>query len=206
MINRTSPLKVLTIALLSFTAFAPSANANDICDPQIVRGVAQIQKEALEEAAKNSEKLFGGHLDQPDWLANSDGLLTACMSNNWPKINVSQPVLQTILSGAQERATKQACNKAREVVSKATKDYKNMLKSIPGYSQLNGSGFNLGSWDNISGVINGDAGGVLNGVIGSDGQVDWGHIVNSGVEEAVKAQKGGSIITTQPTPSGIPGI
>jgi len=139
----SSPLKALSTALVGIL-LATSVNAQ-VCDPQVAQGAATYQRQILEQEAKRSEEVYGGHAEQPDWLRDSDGMLTACMSNNWPQLKVSQPVLQSILSKAQEKATKAACNKARQTVSQATGKYTSMLKSIPGYSNISSGSGNLGN-------------------------------------------------------------
>lgn len=167
----SSPLKALSVALAGLL-LSVSVNAQT-CDPQVAQAAAAHQKQILEQEAARSQDVYGGHAEQPDWLRDSDGMLTACMSNNWPALKVSQPVLQSLLSKAQEKATKAACNKARQAVSQATGKYTNMLKSIPGYSNIQNGNVDLGQWGDI-----GELGG--NALPGMTSGVQWGDIVNGG--------------------------
>lgn len=167
----SSPLKALSVALAGLL-LSVSVNAQT-CDPQVAQAAAAHQKQILEQEAARSQDVYGGHAEQPDWLRDSDGMLTACMSNNWPALKVSQPVLQSLLSKAQEKATKAACNKARQAVSQATGKYTNMLKSIPGYSNIQNGNVDLGQWGDI-----GELGGTS--LPGMTSGVQWGDIVNGG--------------------------
>lgn len=167
----SSPLKALSTALAGLL-LSVSVQAQT-CDPQVAQAAAAYQKKVLEQEAARSQDVYAGHAEQPDWLRDSDGMLTACMSNNWPALKVSQPVLQSILSKAQEKATKAACNKARQAVSQASGKYTNMLKSIPGYSNIQSGNVDLGKWGNI-----GELGG--NTLPGMTSGVEWGDIVNGG--------------------------
>lgn len=165
----SSPLKALSIALAGLL-LSVSVQAQT-CDPQVAQAAAAYQKKVLEQEAARSQDVYAGHAEQPDWLRDSDGMLTACMSNNWPTLKVSQPVLQSILSKAQEKATKAACNKARQAVSQASGKYTSMLKSIPGYSNIQNGSVDLGKWGDI-----GELGG--NALPGITSGVEWGDIVN----------------------------
>lgn len=167
----SSPLKALSAALVGLL-LSVSVQAQT-CDPQVAQAAAAYQKKVLEQEAARSQDVYAGHAEQPDWLRDSDGMLTACMSNNWPALKVSQPVLQSILSKAQEKATKAACNKARQAVSQASGKYTNMLKSIPGYSNIQSGSVDLGKWGDI-----GELGG--NTLPGITSGVEWGDIVNGG--------------------------
>lgn len=169
----SSPLKALSVALAGLL-LSISVNAQ-VCDPAVAQAAAAHQRQILEQEAARSQDVYAGHAEQPDWLQDSDGMLTACMSNNWPALKVSQPVLQSILSKAQEKATKAACNKARQAVSQASGKYTNMLKTIPGYSNIQSGNLDLGKWGDI-----GELGGNALPGISNGGGVNWGDIVNGG--------------------------
>ena len=140
-------------ALAGAMLFSASSAFAAPCLPELRQRSEQNRQEKLREEAERAERVWKGHMEQPDWLKDSDGLLTACMSNNWPKITVSQPALQKLLSGAQERATKEACNRARDAISKQSGRYQDMLGSIPGYESLRSSTNNFGSWPEIGDLV-----------------------------------------------------
>lgn len=193
----SSPLKVLsalTFALCVVPTFAST------CDPQLLQAAQAQQQQNVQAAAKDAEAVYGGHTEQPDWLKDSDGLLTACTSNNWPSLKVSQPILQSLLSKAQEKATKAACNKARDAVSQASGKVNNVLGTIPGYSSL-GSSSNLGSWGDIGELGSSALSNATNSLTnGASVPSSWSDVVNS-----IPGVTSGSG-TTLPKSSNIPGI
>ena len=191
---RASSLTLLAAALLSLPSFSALAAS---CDPALAQRAEQIRQQRIQEEAQRAEDIYKGHNEQPDWIKNSDGLLTACMSNNWPKISVSSPALQKLLSGAQEKATKEACDRARDSISSQTGKYQDMLKTIPGFKNVTGGSNNFGNWGQI-----GDLAGDVGLPTGGTGGVSWNDLI-PGI-----SNPGGGTTTPRPDNSGgsIPGI
>ena len=148
----------MAVVLIGLTT---QAQAQSGCSPAIAQRASEINREQLKSELERIEEVYKGHLQQPDWLRNSDGLLTACSNNNWPTPQVSNPFLQRLLSRAQERAVKMACNRARRAISDATGAYQNVLGSIPTYEDLmpDFEMPDLGSWPEIDDILP-DGGGI----------------------------------------------
>lgn len=193
----SSPLKAIAIVvgLLCANPTFASSTASSTCDPELAQAAAQGQQKQLEAEIQRATNLYKDHNKQPDWLKDSDGLLTACTSNNWPTLKVSQPVLQSILSKSQEKATKAACNKARSIISEATGNAKDVLSGIPGYSNLASSSSNLGSWGDIGQLATDNLPGISNtgvswndlglGNTGSSSSVGTGSSTGSGSSASI---------------------
>ena len=170
MIKKTNFLAP-TVALGIFVSsllVSPSALAQAGCDPALKQVAQQKQQKALKEELEHLEKVYGGHMKQPDWLSKSDGLLTACYKANWPAYKPSLPILATLYKMAQEKLVKAACDKARGLVSDGASNYQSIIKTIPGYEQVQDikSG-SLGNWGQIGDVM---------GDLPTGGTVDWGQI------------------------------
>lgn len=122
-------LRATAIALIAvFPLFATTAHAQNLpadCAP-FADAYAQQQADAQAELKRQSE-IMDKLREQPDWIRNSDGLLTACANNNWPKINLANPLLNNIISGAQEKALKAACDQARKQVSDVASTYDDLI-------------------------------------------------------------------------------
>lgn len=157
----------------------------DTCDQTLLTNAQNGQKQKLQEEADRATKVYKPLMKQPDWLKDSDGLLTACMSANWPTLKLSQPVLQSILSKAQEKATKAACNKARDVVSDATGNAQDLLSELNGIS----SSSNLGKWSDI-GELGTTA--LTNVTNGSTSSSTWSDVI-SGISNSTGTTSGTSI-------------
>ena len=156
--------------LLSSLTFSPAAHAQEACDPVIKQNVEKKAQEKLAEELKKTEDVYGGHMKQPSWLSKSDGLLTACYKANWPAYKPSLPILATLYKMAQEKLVKAACDKARGLISDGASNYQSILKTVPGYEQIQDikSG-NLGDWGQIGDVM---------GNLPTGGTADWGSLGN----------------------------
>lgn len=131
-----------------------STTASAQCNPAILQGAQQRQQIDVQAAAQHAQDVYRSSQTQPDWMSNSDGMLTACAANNWPKIPISNPILSQLMDGAEQQAVKAACNKARNVVSQGSNAVQSTLHSIPGYGQMQTV---------VNGVNNGQMGSLANG-------------------------------------------
>lgn len=166
-INSRLVLLTSLLASLSFTTF--TATAQSLCDPALQQEAEAKAQKAMVEEMKRVEQTYGAHLKQPDWLAKSDGLLTACYKANWPKYSGSAPLLGKLYSQASERMTKEACDRARKMIADGASDYQSILKNVDGYQSLT-SGSNFGGWTQVGDDLSG---------LPTGGGIDWGSLGGS---------------------------
>lgn len=134
-LRATAMTAVLAMPFASNFALAQTTNSLPPECSQYSAGYNQKVQEAQAEAERRAE-IMDKLKKQPDWMQDSDGLLTACSNNNWPKVKLSNPLLSSIVNGVQDKAVKSACNQARQAISKGSSSYKDLM----------GGSSSLGTW------------------------------------------------------------
>ena len=172
MMKNLSPKSLATLpVLIALSLFSASTSAQS-CDPQIRQGAEQEMAKRVEDEAKRAQAIYGGHLEQPDWMAKSNGLLTACAKGNWASFMDSIPVIAGF--DAKEQAVKRACDEARKTISEGAQKYDSILNTIEGYQDRAQEVWD--EWNNpnpsptLPGVPRGNNGG------NNGGGIDWGTI------------------------------
>lgn len=203
--NKKSLTALISTSILLAGAVSTPAFAQNMpgCDPAFAQVARQAQQEKVEEAAKHAEDIWKGHLKQPSWMKNSDGLLTACMNNNWPNFNVSEPMLQRALDGAQERAVKEACNRARDAIADQAGTWDETLSTIDKYSHMTDGDYwdNWDDWDLIGDMPGINLPPALNPNPGTNPNPGWG-----GGIPGITPPPGPGTGSPPPSSGGVPGV
>ena len=209
MMKNLSPKSLATLpVLIALSLFSASTFAQS-CDPQIRQGAEQEMAKRVEDEAKRAQAIYGGHLEQPDWMAKSNGLLTACAKGNWASFLDRVPVIAGF--NAKEQAVKRACDEARKTISQGAQKYDSILGTIDGYRNQGQQTWEEWTNPNPSPTLPGIPRGSNNG-----GGVNWGTIGDlipgggttvPGVGQNPTPQNpgGGTIPRQNPNP-GIPGV
>lgn len=127
------PLGILAAGLLA-AGLLTTGTVGATCNQQLLQQAQQNQQQNAQAAAQQAQNLYSGHTTQPSWVANSDGMLTACYANNWPQISLSSPIMTELMNGAEQSAVKTACNEARNVIMQGSNTVQGAIQSIPGMS------------------------------------------------------------------------
>jgi hypothetical protein len=179
------------------------APASASCNPAIMQGALQRQAADAQAAAAHAAAIYNATTTQPSFLTNSDGMLTACSSNNWPTISISNPILSQLMNGAEQEAVKTACNKARQVVAQGANVVQNYTGSIRGYLQQGQNMYQQGgsSAMNLSAGARAISPAMANWANPSSGAAALGELPDAGA-----AGIQGQSWTSLPGTSAVPGV
>lgn len=165
--SRISTLALATLLAMQgfFISGAAFAQDQDPCaeNGALMSAARQAQAERAKEIEDHARNVYGPMAKSPDWLSDSQSLLSNCVADQYGdwKVSTGSAIFDQIANKAKDAAIDKACAEQRKRVAEYTSDARGYLSRIPGYQNIGsqGSSFPSGAggmnYDDLIGNIGG---------------------------------------------------